>query len=243
MKTVLLAGAGSDIAKAVATRMAQQGYRLQLAGRNLAELEHQAADLRIRYQAEVSIHYFDACQPETHAAFWQEIPSAPDVVICAFGYLGDQDKAKTDWAEAAHILSVNYLGAVSFLQQAALRMLPRKSGVLVGISSVAGDRGRGSNYYYGSAKAGFSAFLSGLRNELFSTGIRVLTVKPGFVDTRMTAHLQLPPLLTASPDEVAVAILRHLHTGNEVVYVRGIWRLIMLLIRLLPEFVFKRLRL
>lgn len=114
---------------------------------------------------------------------------------------------------------------------------------IVGVSSVAGERGRRSNYPYGSAKAGFTAYLSGLRQRLHSHGIHVLTVKPGFVRTRMTAHMDLSPLLTAEPEEVARALVRAQEKGKSVVYVRRVWRPVMALIRLLPEGVFKRLSL
>ena len=115
--------------------------------------------------------------------------------------------------------------------------------MLVGVSSVAGERGRASNYVYGSAKAGFSAFLSGLRNRLAGSGVHVVTVKPGYVRTRMTDGMDLPPRLTAEPDEVARAVVRAIRRRRDVVYVRRIWRVIMLAVRAIPERIFKRTRL
>ena len=128
------------------------------------------------------------------------------------------------------------------LSALAERFAQRGSGILVGVSSVAGDRGRAANYVYGSAKAGFTAFLSGLRNRLARSGVHVLTVKPGFVRTRMTAGMNLPEHLTATPDEVAAAVAEALRTGRDVVYVRRIWRLIMWAVRAMPERVFKRMK-
>ena len=119
----------------------------------------------------------------------------------------------------------------------------RGSGTIIGISSVAGDRGRGSNYIYGASKSGLTAFLSGLRNSLWNTGVQVLTVKPGFVRTRMTEHLKLPSHLTAAPEQVARAIIRAQAAGKNVIYVPSVWRAVMMIIRLLPEPIFKRTRL
>ena len=142
------------------------------------------------------------------------------------------------------VLRTNFEGQALLLNLFAERFLARRSGTLVVVSSVAGDRGRASNYVYGAAKAGFTAFLSGLRNRLAPAGIRVVTVKPGFVRTRMTAGMKLPPLLTAEPEEVGDAIFKAAETGRgDVVYVRGIWRIVMTVIAMIPEPVFKRLRL
>ena len=140
-------------------------------------------------------------------------------------------------------MRTNYVGPAQLMGALAERFARRGHGVLVGVGSVAGDRGRGSNYVYGSAKAGFAAFLSGLRNRLAASGVHVVTVKPGFVRTRMTDGMALPARLTAEPDEVAAAIVRAVRKRSDVVYVRGVWRPIMAVIRAIPERVFKRMRL
>jgi short-subunit dehydrogenase len=127
------------------------------------------------------------------------------------------------------------------LNEAALRMERRGNGCIIAISSVAGERGRASNYVYGSAKAGLTAFLSGLRNRLARKGVSVMTVKPGFIATKMTDGMNLPPWLTAQPDEVAAAIYRAHRSGRDILYVRPIWRPIMAVIRYIPEVLFKRL--
>ena len=132
----------------------------------------------------------------------------PDAVVSVIGLLGDQAKAETDLAHASLVLRSNFEGPALLLGLFAERFRARGEGVIVGVSSVAGDRGRASNYVYGAAKAGFTAFLSGLRNRLAGTGVRVVTVKPGFVRTKMTAGLKLPGPLTAEPEEVAEAIYR-----------------------------------
>lgn len=243
MGTVLILGATSDIAQAVAHRFAKASYDLQLAARDSAQLDVLASDLRIRYQVTVQTLAFEATQFESHAAFFNDLKPSPAVVITVFGYLGDQAKGEKDWAEAHTILDTNYTGAVSILNIVAEDFARKQAGTIVGISSVAGDRGRGSNYLYGSAKAGFSAYLSGLRNRMHAHGVSVLTVKPGFVDTSMTEGLDLPPLLTAKPSAVAEDIFQAVKSKKDVVYTKWFWRPIMTVITLLPEKVFKRLKL
>jgi decaprenylphospho-beta-D-erythro-pentofuranosid-2-ulose 2-reductase len=157
--------------------------------------------------------------------------------------MGEKSRAQTDGEEAIRILRSNFEGPALAMGWLANRFEARGSGVLVGISSVAGERGRASNYVYGAAKAGFSAFLSGLRNRLASRGVQVVTVLPGFVQTRMVEGLDLPPRLTATPQEVALAVERAIARRRDVVHVRPVWGVIMLAIRLIPERLFKRMRL
>ena len=243
-RTALILGATSDIARACARRLAAEGHAVvMLAGRDPAALAADAADLAIRHQGRISTHALDVLEPEGFAAFLAGLPVLPDVVICAVGLLGVQAESQADPAVALRVMRTNYEGPALLLGMIAERMADRGSGTIVGISSVAGERGRASNYVYGSAKAGFTAFLSGLRNRLQGTGVRVVTVLPGFVATRMTAGMPLNPRLTAQPDEVAAAISRALARGRDVVWVRPVWRLIMAVIRALPEAVFKRTRL
>ena len=163
------------------------------------------------------------------------------MVVCVFGYMGDQLLARTDFDEVRKTIDVNYTGAVSILNVVADDFESRGQGAIIGISSVAGDRGRQSNYMYGSAKAGFTAYLSGLRNRLEKAGVHVMTVKPGFCRTKMTESLELPAALTAEPEQVASAIFNGLKDKRNVIYTRWMWRWIMLVIKCIPEFIFKKL--
>jgi short-subunit dehydrogenase len=163
------------------------------------------------------------------------------VVVC-IGYLGDQAKGQSDWEEARLILETNFTGCVSALDILANHFELRRAGFICAISSVAGDRGRQSNYLYGAAKAGLSTYLEGLRNRLFPAHVRVITVKPGFVDTRMT-YGRPGLFLLASPERVGKGIFRAIVKGKAVVYVPWYWRFIMLMVQSIPEAVFKRLRL
>jgi len=241
--SVLILGATSDIARAIAHRYASEGYSLYLAGRNVERIQPEVSDLKIRYQVDVEALAFDAIEYDQHNDFIRSFDPTPAIVCCVFGYLGEQEYAEKNWEEARKILEVNYLGAVSILHHVANQMEEKGSGVIVGISSVAGERGRGSNYYYGSAKAGFTSFLSGLRNRLASKGVHVLTVKPGFVETAMTEGMNLPGPLTARPGQVAKAIYHAVEKKKNVIYTLWMWRYMMWIIRNIPEFIFKKLSL
>jgi len=243
MPTVLILGATSDIAVSLARKFASSGNTIQLAARNAARLQPLQLDISIRYSVPCTLHEFDATLPGTHAAFFSSLPARPDCTICVFGYLGDQSLGESDWEECHRILQVNYVGAVSILNIVANAYADSGNGTIVGISSVAGERGRRSNYLYGSAKAGFTAYLSGLRNRLCEKGVHVLTVKPGFVDTKMTENLPLPPLLTAKPDAVAAAIHSAVHRKKNVIYVKWFWRQIMFVIKCIPEPIFSKMKL
>ena len=193
--------------------------------------------------ATVTLHHIDVLQADNGLSLLDELDPLPDIVVCAIGLLGDHNESMRDPAVAAQVMQVNYIGSALLMGALAERFEARGSGIVVGISSVAGDRGRAMNYVYGSAKAGFTAFLSGLRNRLTACGVRVITVKPGFVQTRMTNGMDLPAWLTAAPEEVADAVAKAIHRRRDVVYVRRIWRLIMLVIRILPESIYKRITL
>ncbi|KQP52705.1 SDR family oxidoreductase [Methylobacterium sp. Leaf108] len=243
-KTLLLVGATSDIGRAVASRYAREGWAIVLTARDPSAARRDTDDLSVRTGEPVAVLPLDVLALDTLAAFVDALPVLPDTVVCVVGELGDQNRAEADPEHAARVMATNYLGPSLLLGILADRFAARGHGTIVGVSSVAGDRGRGSNYVYGSAKAGFTAFLSGLRNRLARGPVRVVTVKPGFVRTRMTQALSLPPLLTAEPAEVGAAIYAAAERGRaDVVYVRPVWRLVMAIIRAIPEPIFKRLRL
>ena len=239
---VLIVGAASDIGLAIAHAYAAAGHSLVLAARNPARLERDANDLHLRFGVPVHLEALDILDTAAHAPVIAALPELPAVVVMVVGLLGDQAVSEQDDAAADLVMRTNYIGPSLFLAKIANCMAMRGAGTVVGVSSVAGDRGRASNYVYGSAKAGFTAFLSGLRNRLAARNVRVITVKPGFVDTRMTAALKLPKLITAQPEEVARSVLAAARKGRNVVYIRPVWRVIMWCVRILPEPVFKRTR-
>lgn len=243
MASILILGATSDMAYATANEFASNGYNIILAARNFEALIPMKSDLHIRHEVSVDLVFFDALDFESHPQLINKYSGDLECVACFFGYLGDQQKAESNWEESNKIIASNYTAAVSILNIASNYFVQQGRGSIIGVSSVAGDRGRMSNYIYGSAKAGFTAYLSGLRNRLFHHNIQVLTVKPGFVNTKMTANLNLPPLLTASPKQVAKDIYKAWNNKRNIIYTLWFWRYIMAIITLIPEFLFKKLKL
>jgi len=241
-QTALILGATSSVALELAQLLSKDGYDLVLAARSSGRLVPLQQDLQIRFNNQVSVIEFDAEDTSRHSAFYASLKS-PHVAVCLFGLLGDQHEAERDWNKAQRLLTVNFTGAVSILNIIARDFEARGAGTIVGVSSVAGDRGRQSNYIYGSAKAGFTAYLSGLRNQLSHRGVHVATIVPGFISSKMIRHLKTPKILTATPKQVAVAIMKAIHRKRNVVYILASWRWIMLIIRLVPEAIFKRLKL
>jgi short-subunit dehydrogenase len=242
-KTLLVLGGTSDIGRTTALAFAANGWTIQLAGRDVEALRREARDIHARASVNVSIHPFDLLDTGGFAAFVDALPALPDTVLCVVGLLGEQHRAETDLDHATLIMRSNYEGPSLVLGMFAERFAARGSGTIIGVSSVAGDRCRASNYVYGSAKAGFSAFLSGLRNRLAKRGVHVLTVKPGFVRTKMTQGLKLPASLTADPKVLGDHIRQAAVAGRNVIYSQVAWWSIMAIIRAIPEAIFKRLSL
>jgi short-subunit dehydrogenase len=241
MSTLLIIAATSDIAKELARIYAKNGYDLILTARNKQDLKLFENDLKIRFNTQVSSHSLDVRNTNSHLAFFKQVENQVSGVICAAGYLGDQQKAESDFEETQKIIETNYTGIVSLLNLFSNSFSKSKKGFIVGISSVAGDRGRKKNYIYGAAKAAFSCYLSGLRNRLHQDNVSVLTVKPGFVDTKMTKGLDLPEKLTAQPIEIAEAIFKAQQKQKNSLYYPKKWKWIMLIIKHIPEFTFKKL--
>ncbi len=235
-------GATSAMAEATARLLAARGAVLYLVGRDPGRLGAVADDLRVRGAA-VHLAAADLDDRAQHAGLLEQAFStlgAVDVVLVAQGVLATSDAAEADLRVAERLLVTNFLGPALLCEAAALRLAAQGTGTLVVIGSVAGDRGRQSNYAYGAAKGGLAIFLEGLRNRMFRRGVHVVTVKPGFVDTPMTAHLERNALF-APPAAVARAILRAVERRRDVIYVPWFWGPIMLAIRHLPERLFKRM--
>lgn len=243
MRKVLIVGATSAIAEAVARLLAAQGDLLYLVGRRAETLEAIAADLRVRGAARVQTEVMDANAIERHAALLDNADVALgglDTVLIAHGTLSDQAACQQSVALTFQELHTNALSVIALLTLIANHFEAQRVGTIAVISSVAGDRGRQSNYVYGTAKAAVSTFLSGLRQRLYKSGVQVVTIKPGFVDTPMTRDFS-KGLLWAKPERVARDIVRAMENGKDVVYTPGFWWAIMQLIKSIPEFVFRRL--
>ncbi|MFC5582587.1 SDR family oxidoreductase [Rhodanobacter terrae] len=245
MLNVLIIGATSAIAEATARCYAARGARLFLVARDATRLADIAADLRIRGAIDVGQATLDVNRFDAHAGVldqaWQLLQSV-DVVLIAHGTLPDQGACESSVKTALTEFATNGTSTIALMTALAPRLEAQRCGVLAIISSVAGDRGRQSNYLYGAAKAAVSTFASGMRQRLAKVGVSVLTIKPGFVDTPMTRDFR-KGALWATPDAVARGIVHAADRSRSVVYLPWFWWPIMLIIRHIPEFIFKRIRL
>ncbi|RVV98523.1 SDR family oxidoreductase [Mesobaculum littorinae] len=240
-ETWIILGATSAMARAFARALADRGAGLVLAARDLDEAEQQARDLRLRGAGFARAVAFDARRPEGFAALFENLGEGPVNAAVFAGAMPDQSAIDADPALIAAVCETNFTGPARVLSLLAPRIEAQGTGVIVGVGSVAGDRGRLGNYVYGASKAAFATYLSGLRNRLARRGGHVMTVKPGFVDTAMTWGLG-GMFLVASPEAVAAAILKGVEARRNVIYVPGFWRAIMAIIRAIPEPIFKKLK-
>ena len=241
---VLLLGATSGIGGAMARRLAAEGHDLILAGRDQDDLASRARDLEVRYRVQATPLLFDALDLGSHPELIDScFKSSPDglagIALC-HGAMSDPEEAAASFATARHMIDVNYTSAVSLLDRAAEHFERQGRGWICALSSVAGDRGRASNYHYGSSKGALSIYLEGLGVRLGRAGVSVVDVRPGMVDTQLTYGLS-GLVLVAQPETVAADAWKGIRRGRAVVYTPWFWRAIMGVIRLLPHFVFRRL--
>ena len=242
---ILVLGATSGIAEATCRIWASQGHSLFLVARNAEKLAAVAADLRVRGASYVDTAVADLDDTDQHPALLAHAINSltgMDIAYLAHGVLGDQSQAEQDFNTTAHILHTNFMAPVSLLTWLANFCVQRHSGTLAVLSSVAGDRGRKSNYVYGSSKAGLTAFLQGLRNRVDREGVTVLTIKPGPVKTAMTAAMPKSDKF-ANVDQVAQSIVKAIAAKKDILYVPFLWLPIMCVIRHIPERIFKKLNL
>ena len=242
-KTVLALGATSAIGEATLRLLAERGARFYLVARNQEKLNAVAADLQTRGATGVATHVMDLDDTAAHAAMLAAAAQSLgtiDLALLAHGVLGTQEDTEASYAAAEAVLRTNFLSPVSLITWLANYFESTKQGTLAVISSVAGDRGRRSNYVYGASKGALNVFLEGVRARLDRVGVQVLTIKPGFVATPMTAHLPQGPLF-AKPSQVAQGIVKAIEKRRDVVYLPGFWRVIMLIIRVIPGRIFKKL--
>lgn len=246
MKRILIIGATSAIAQACARLWAAEGAAFYLVARNAERLQQTAADLQARGASAVTVQIMDANDFEAHQGMLDACKASLqqiDIALLAHGTLPDQSACEADTHVALREFATNGLSVLALLNGLAQLFELQRYGTLAVISSVAGDRGRPSNYLYGSAKAAVSTYCSGLRARLFKVGVQVVDIRPGFIDTPMTQGLKLPALLLVTPEQVAPRMLRGIERGTGVLYAPGFWALIMLVIRSIPQPLFKRLNL
>ena len=245
MKKILILGATSAIAEKLTQAFAAKGDSLYLVARNKERLTIIADDLQVRNDSDVYTHSLDLTDTGQHETLLQSAESKMgglDIVMIAYGTLSDQKESESSFKTTLSELNINCLSVISICTHAANLFEAKGSGCIAVISSVAGDRGRQSNYVYGTAKGALSIFLQGLRNRLDRKGVHVLTIKPGFVDTPMTKDFK-KGLLWVGPETIAKGIVRAIDKRKDVVYLPFFWRYIMLIIKLIPERIFKKLSL
>ncbi|NYH10137.1 SDR family oxidoreductase [Pseudomonas moraviensis] len=246
MKKILIVGATSTIASACARRWAVEGNEFFLVARDGPKLQQTCADLQARGASAVTPYLMDVNEIAGHAMMWETCLTTlqtVDICLIAYGSLPNQLACEQSIELTVEAFVTNGTSVIALLTLLAIRMATQRSGTLAVISSVAGDRGRPGNYVYGAAKAAVSTFCEGLRPRLFKSGVHVITIKPGFVDTPMTHGLKIPALLVAQPETVARRIVAGIECKTAVLYVPGFWAWIMCLIRAIPQPIFKRLNL
>lgn len=248
---VLIVGATSGIARALVRELARHNFSLILAARDGEDLETIAADLRVRAKAEIAIVNFEATttgfvREKNDLAFWKEAleicgGELHGLVLC-HAIMPEQESAQRDWKVSRDMIEANYASYVSLLNLSAAYFENKSEGFIAAIGSVAGDRGRKGNYIYGSTKAALSVLMQGVRQRLATTGVSVITIKPGPIDTAMTFGLEKLPLLVP-PERVARDILRAIRQKKEIIYTPAPWRIIMTLLCLVPEKIWKKMKL
>ena len=245
METVLIIGANSDIAYDLILALSEnfQPKLFILASKNFDLLQQKTKNLLLTINSKIQTVFLDVANDKSYADFYHVLPEKIDCVVYCAGCLVNEDQIGQNPSFAIQTLNINYTGAMVLLDYFASKMENYSKGIIIGISSVAGLRGRQQNYHYGAAKAAFTTYLSGLRNKLSRTQIQVITVLPGFVSTKMIRHMRPPALLTAKAADVAQAIIKAIKKKQDVVYVKPIWRWIMLIIMHIPEKIFKYLAL
>ncbi|MBL0341691.1 MAG: SDR family NAD(P)-dependent oxidoreductase [Bacteroidetes bacterium] len=240
-KTVFIAGASSGIGKSLAELYASSGANLQIASRNVDELNSIATELKSKYKISVEVYRIDVSNYQSIQDLSKQLIQVPDIVICSIGYLGIDTRDFLNVSEIHQIFATNAEGSIGLINVFAALFKKSGKGIIVGISSIAGDRGKSKNLFYSSAKAAFTSYLDGLRNELYHHNVHVITVKPGYVDTPMTKGLSLPSSLIISSERAALLIKKAIDHKRNIVYVPSKWRFVIWVINSLPEYFYKKI--
>ncbi len=241
MKYVLIIGAKSELGMELASVYAKNNYNLYLAGRSIEKIQSQSEILGKQNNNKVILCELDVTDVNSHKDFYDSLKIKPIGIIYVAGYYPDQNKALLNWEETSNAININYVGALSLLNLAVIEFQESQKGFIVGITSVAGLRGRGKNYIYGSTKAAFIAYLNGLRNSLTKYNVNILTVIPGFIKTKKSMQTNLPRFLFTNPKALAINIFDSQQANRGIIYSAFIWRVIMLIIKIIPDFIFKRM--
>ena len=239
---ILILGANSDIAFETAKLFAEHDQAtFSLASKDLATLKTKAQDLTIRYDVKTHAYPFDIMRFDTHDTFYHQLPTKPDLVLIAVGMLGNEQESFTHFDKALEVIQTNYTGIISILNIISHDFRQRQQGTIAVISSIAGLRGRSKNSLYGSAKSGITTYLSGLRQRLSKHNVTVLTILPGFIQTKMTAQITIAKPLLATKQQSAKDIYKAIKKKRNIVYTPWFWRWIMIIVHYIPETLFKKM--
>lgn len=239
---LLVIGGNSDIGLAIAKKFHKFGYDIFLTTRDNNKTDHKIKNFD-HNKTNIKYINFDLLDFNKHQSFYDNLEPKPDVVLCAAGIIYDDEDLIEKFDKVEATINTNYTAYVSILNIIIKDFKKRNRGSIIGISSVAGERGRGSNFVYGSTKAAFTAYLSGLRNALNKTNVNIITVKPGFIDTKMTKNSKYNSFLQSKPDIVARDVFNAWKKNKSVLYTPWYWKYIMLIIKLIPENIFQKLKL
>ena len=234
MSSILVIGGNSDIGYATAKVFAQNKYNIHLVSRNTSQLEIKKKEIENLYKVECKITSLDILNKENVNNFFNEYLESPTIILIAVGYMEIDEK------NYEKIASINYLSPMTFIEKSLVKYKTQKKlNTIIGISSVAGDRGKKKNPVYSSSKSAFSSYLDGLRQRLYLDGIHVITVKPGFVKTKMTENLKLPKILISNVNHVGNKIFKAYKNKKNTLYVPRYWSIIMFIYKMIPETIFK----
>ena len=241
--SVLILGAKSQLSKSIARKFSDKGFNLVLAGRNISSLTNFSKEIKSKNNINCILQELDILNKNDHDNFFKNIKDVPDIVICVVGLMQKQNSDQELENEIDLVIKTNYLMPVIFIEKIINKSKNSKSEkTIIGISSVAGERGRASNYIYGSSKSGFTEYLSGLRQKFSKTNINIITIKPGYIRTKMTENISGPDFLFSSTESVANLIYQS-YTKKKLVVYTSIWKYIMVIIRIIPEKIFRKLNL
>ncbi len=234
MRSILVIGGNSDIGYATAKVFAKNKYNIHLASRNMDQLNNKKKEIENLYAVECKVTQLDLLQDDQIVNFFDKNPKSPDIILIALGFMQSEEK------NFERIINSNYLSPLKFIEKSLINYLPQKQlKTIIGISSVAGDRGKKRNTIYSSSKSAFSSYLDGLRQRLCLNGVHVITVKPGWVATKMTRDMVLPKIMTTNANFVGNKIFKSYKSKKNTLYVPKFWLIIMFFYKMVPEILFK----
>ena len=242
MKYVLIIGAKNELGLELASLYARNNYNIYLAGRAIIDLEEESSNLEKKHKVKVVLCELDVTDYESHYEFYESLEIKPTGVIYLAGYYPNTALSVSKWSETFKTVEVNYLGCMSIFNIIANQFIKDRKGFMISISSVSGVRGRAKNYIYGSSKAALTTYMSGLRNRLDEYNVNVLTVISGYLSTINSSKLDRPNFLTSSPKKLASDIFSAQQQNKSIIYSNSLWRIIMFIIKIIPEYIFKKLK-